>query len=159
VTLATQDYRDKSDPLARFLRLCTEPTTRAGSSRPSCTRVRRLVQGRGREGMDPGRLRRRDGSTRASPRSERRDALGGAAADAAASDFVDAEGKVLANLPDLDADRGGGTARAIRHRRSPPPGRMTTISLLTLPDWKAGGTALAEGENGGNPRGWKGWKL
>jgi putative DNA primase/helicase len=105
VTQATADYRDKSDPLARFLRLCTE---RDEKSRVKSSELHAVyiawckasgekewsINGFGDAMIDKGFTKvRSDGMRWEGLRLTR-----------AASDFVDNDGRVLANLPDLDAE-------------------------------------------------------
>jgi putative DNA primase/helicase len=126
VTRATADYRDKSDPLARFLRLCTEADakSRVKSSELHAVYVAWCkasgekewsINGFGDALIDKGFTKvRSDGMRWEGLRLIR-----------AASDFVDAEGRVRSDLPDLDAEPGGA--------RAPPPSAAVAVEDDDLP--------------------------
>jgi putative DNA primase/helicase len=113
VTLATQDYRDKSDPLARFLRLCTEADDK---SRVKSSELHGVFaawcKAAGEKEWTPvgfANAMEDKGFTKVRSDGMRWQGL---RLTRAASDFVDSEGKVLTNLPDLDAE----AARAVSDR-------------------------------------------
>jgi phage/plasmid-associated DNA primase len=117
VTLATQDYRDKSDPLARFLRLCTEADDK---SRVKSSELHGVFaawcKAAGEKEWTPvgfANAMEDKGFTKVRSDGMRWQGL---RLTRAASDFVDSEGKVLTNLPDLDAEAAEPSARI-----EPPP--------------------------------------
>jgi putative DNA primase/helicase len=117
VTLATQDYRDKSDPLARFLRLCTEldEKSRVKSSELHGVFAAWCKAAGEKEWTPVGFANAMEDKGFTKVRSDGM-RWQGLRLTRAASDFVDGEGRVLANLPDLDAEAAEPIARV-----EPPP--------------------------------------
>jgi putative DNA primase/helicase len=104
VKLATQEYRDQTDPLARFLRLCTvaDPASRIQSSKLHEVFAAWCKAAGEREWTNKGLAKAMADKGFAKARSDGMQWLG-LRLVRQASDFVDHEGNVRESLPDFEA--------------------------------------------------------